>query len=131
MDKTALTMEESVDLKKMSVPLLVALCIVTLGLFYHVWFLSRRGAINKLHHKRNLGIAIFIFLLILWGLSVFLWLGDFPPVSRILSLFWAIGVIAQAFKVRRILMDHFRIRIDEIATFFLTIFYLQWEINRL
>lgn len=144
------------SLKKTSVILLIVLTVVTLGIYYPVWFLTRRNAINNLQSKEKLGSGIFIFLIVLAcvGFPVdLMWVvmelfaerlseiglllsKGLDLFSNILSVVWWIILLVQCFKVRRIFKEHFNVHLQKdisfswVATFFFWIFYLQYKVNR-
>jgi hypothetical protein len=147
------------QLEKISVLRTVLLSLVTLGIYIPIWYLNRRRAINALQSPEKLSKGVFIFALSLWILDFFLNLiygalteagTSFPAssmdgLSRILQLMVGILLLFQAFKVRRILLDHHAAQdagifsyqlgmeadtsFSRVATFFLGIWYLQFKIN--
>ena len=146
-------------LEQVSVPRVVIFSLLTLGLYVPFWYLRRRAAINNLQSPEKLSKGVFIFALSLWILDFTVSLAygalaeagiGFPAkslegVSRILELTVGITLLIQAFKVRRILLDHNGVQqagmfssqigleantsFSGVATFFLGIWYLQYKIN--
>jgi hypothetical protein len=146
-------------LQQVSVPRVVIFSLLTLGLYVPFWYLRRRVAINTLQSTEKLGKGVFVFALTLWILDISVGLAygalaeagiSFPATSiegfgRILELTVGITLLIQAFKVRRILLDHHGSRdagifssqvgmeadssFSRVATFFLGIWYLQYKIN--
>jgi hypothetical protein len=145
-------------LKRTSVVLVVVLSFLTVAIYYPVWFLRRRSALNGLHARDKLNAGVFVVAIVLFsaGLVLLVMSGalegfgeglgsrDLLAVSKglegfaqFLNLVAAIALLIQCFKVRRILMEHVQARtgqpiaLSAAATFFLQIFYLQHKINRI
>ena len=149
------------EFERTNVALIVVLTFISFGLYYPIWFLRRRSALNGLRSPEKLGAASLVVALgltlayIITNLAVGFtegltsettpyWLPVFDGVAML-----SIGVILifQAFKVRRILEDHMSksrtgpfsssiallhdSSISGVATFFFGIFYLQYEINQM
>ncbi len=138
------------ELNKSSVMLIIFLTVITAGIYYPVWFLKRRNAINSLQSKEKLGSGVFIFAIVVFSISLLLafvsgmieWLGDMytakgiDAFSLILDLVAGITLLVQCFKVRRIFSEHFNTHLQRgisfsgAATFFFQIYYLQHKMNR-
>jgi hypothetical protein len=145
-------------LKRTSVILVIALSFLTVAIYYPVWFLRRRRALNGLHARDKLNAGVFVVAIVLFSVGLLLMLmsgalegfgeglgrRDLLAVSKglegfaqFLNLVAAIALLIQCFKVRRILSEHMQARtgrpvsLSGPATFFLQIFYLQYKINRL
>jgi len=136
--------------------MMIVLTIVTLGLYYPIWFFRRRGALNGLNSPRKLR---------LWPLTTFcaVTVVDFvvaivsspaPPAQTIgaaattvlglVRLAVGILMVVQCFITKDILEDHLagpeddvshslfveRVKLSGLLTFFFQIFYLQYVINR-
>jgi membrane-anchored glycerophosphoryl diester phosphodiesterase (GDPDase) len=145
----------ALQLESRSVVLVVGLTLVTLGLYYPVWFMLRRSGINSLHSKEKLGAMVFALVIALQLLVLGLILGQGYLTSPELawlrffdsaaSLLTGILLLVQTFKVKRILEDHAaessqglfggsislaqESSLSGVATFFFGIFYLQHKIN--
>lgn len=134
-------MEQS--FKKKSVVLMVILSIVTYGIYIPIWFLKGMAALNNLKSKLKVKKAYFIVVLVLAIISLLLLV---PPlmfgvsssigqmvdkIDSAVNLMFGIAILAVSFDIKRILEDHFGIKLSGIATFFFTIFYLQYKINEL
>ena len=138
------------ELKKSSVILIMFLMVITAGIYYPVWFLKRRNAINNLQSNEKLSSGVFIFAIVLLSISLLLafisgmseGLGDMDTArgtdafSNILGLVAVITLLVQCFKVRRIFNEHFNVYLKRdisfsgVATWFFQIYYLQYKINR-
>ncbi len=139
------------EIKRTSVLLVILFVIITAGIYYPAWFLTRRKALNKLNSKRKLGSGVFIVAIVLFSASL---LFEFAAggaefveavelmetldlINDLLNSIAAIILIIQCFAVKNILSDHFSLEwkagasMSGIATFFLQLFYLQYRINRL
>ena len=144
-------------IKNTPVILTVFFTLITAGIYYPCWFLTRRCQINKLHSREKLsnglfilGIVIYSFSLILAcvsgmlegiqevnGTTEFLKIAEgLGSVDKFLTLFIGIIMIMQSFKVKRILQDHYddylrrNVSFSGLATFFFGIYYLQYKINK-
>ncbi|MEE8114959.1 MAG: DUF4234 domain-containing protein [Nitrososphaerales archaeon] len=132
------------DIKKTPVILTIFFEIITAGIYYPCWFLSRRDQINKLHSNEKLGKGVFIFAIVIFSICLFMDLvfgfleggEDVDAVYGLLSLVVGIALLVQCFKVRRIFRNHFNehlgrnISFSGWATFLFQFSYLQYKINR-
>jgi len=135
---------------------MIVLFVMTFGFYYPIWFLRRRGALNRLDSQRNLRLWPFLawFALFAVELIVGLAAGSAPNEeiigaggSAVLNLSQiAVGILmaVQCFITKDILEDHLigpedhvsaspfagPVKLSGLKTFFLQIFYLQWVINR-
>jgi hypothetical protein len=143
-------------LKRRSVVLMIVLTLVSFGLYFPIWFLRRRAALNRLDSPRKLRLWPFLFFI---GCFVFQFLvgiasGPAAPeqaigaeASLVLSLVQlAAGIVmlVQSFFTKQILEDHLAgpadqvpnplfvetVQLSGVMTFFFQIFYLQYVINR-
>lgn len=137
-------------IKKYNVAYLIIICLVTAGIFVPIWFLKNVQAINSLKSNIKINYNTFLILLIMTIISKAFLIASFvydsmgindtmmmlEIVSETLDLVIGIMIIIQAFKVKAIISDHFITYLDHddklsiLATFFFTIFYLQYKINR-
>ena len=129
----------SPDIKKMPVILIFVFSLLTAGIYYPCWFLSRRDQINKLHSNEKLGKGVFIFAIVIFSICLFMDLvfgfleggEDVDAVYGLLSLVVGIALLVQCFKVRRIFRNHFNehlgrnISFSGWATFLFQFSYLQ------
>lgn len=138
-------------LEKMSVVKLVILTAVTGGVYTAYWFLKRLDAINSLNSEHRVGQGVFGFIIAgcLVNAAIVFYLAFAGPgleegfalrllnTSNLLGLAVNVAVLVQTFKVRRILLDHYVVHLGRevgfswIFTFFFSVFYLQFKINRL
>ena len=129
-------------LGRMNVLLLILFSIITLGIYIPIWFLVKREAINSLASTEKLGSGAPIFVLLVYvtdAMLIFVPLGVTEVYLDIISnLITVIGVsivVILSFKVRHIFDEHFNlkqqrnIKLSGVATFFFTIYYLQYKIN--
>jgi hypothetical protein len=142
-------------LRRRRVITMIVLIIVTLGLYYPIWFFRRRGALNRLDSPRKLR---------LWPLTVFATVtvvdivvaivsGPVPAQTfggaavtllAIVRLAAGFLMLVQCFFIKDILEDHLagpeddvsqslfveHVKLSGLMTFFFQIFYLQYVINR-
>ena len=146
----------SFDLKRRSVLLMIVLTIITFGLYYPIWFLRRRAALNGMDSPRKLRVWPFLIFIAFFVLQFTVGVASGPgPVeqtigtggSLLLSLAQlAVGILmlVQCFFAKDILEDHLagpednvpnpllveKVKLSGLMTFFFQIFYLQYVINR-
>lgn len=123
--------------KKMHVAWFVVLTFITGFIYYPVWFLRRRKALNALQSVKKLGSGWLIYAIIAFSLNILL--SDEPEArdgAGTLASIALIGLITQAFRVRRILEDHLsavygrNVELSGAATFFFGAYYLQHKLNQ-
>jgi hypothetical protein len=138
-------------LEKMAVIKLMLLTAVTGGIYTAYWFLKRLDAINSLNSEHKVGQGIFGFIIAgcIVNVAIVFYLA-FAGVSleesfalrllntsNLLGFAVNVAVLVQTFKVRKILLDHYAVHLGReislswMLTFFFSIFYLQFKINRL
>jgi hypothetical protein len=143
-------------LKRRSILLMIVFAVVTFGLYYAIWFLRRRAALNRLDSPRKLGRWPFLIFIafVVFQFVVNIASGSAPLEqtigaggSLLLSLFQlAVGImmVVQCFFAKDILEDHLagpednlsssilvdRVKLSGLMTFFFQVFYLQYVINR-
>ncbi len=135
---------------------MIVFTVVTLGLYYPIWFFRRRAALNRLNSPRKLR---------LWPLPIFctvtvvdvivaLASGPGPPAETIganaaallgfARLAVGILMLVQCFFTKEILEDHLagpeddgshslfveHVKLSGLMTFFFQIYYLQYVINQ-
>ena len=130
------------ELKKTPVLVVILFTVLSLGLYVPIWFLRRRKAFNELAPENDsvnfvtfglTGLFVVSFVL---GLvqGVLQELGTltegFQSLVRIVDLAARLFVLVASFRVKTILEGHYPERLSAVGTFFLTIFYLQYRINR-
>jgi hypothetical protein len=145
----------------MNLGVMIALSILTLGVYIPIWFIQKRSGINELNSERKVGLFLPILALILTSVIALLNFGVGAQIATVhnVELRWdwianlvVIAVVeavmlVQAFLVRSILEDHatgqnlgplagsmalmHRSSFSAIGTFFFGIFYLQYKINEM
>jgi hypothetical protein len=140
-------------LKRRSVLLMIAFVFATFGLYYVLWFFRRRPGLNRLDSPRKL--ALWPLLLLLASMAIggvigivadtrapYEVIGRGPAaVVQVFQIAVGILMIVQCFKIKDIIEDHTSpppgaemftqpVRLSGLMTFFFSIFYLQWAINR-
>jgi hypothetical protein len=155
-ERTVVPSVAPIGLKRRSVILMIVFTIVTFGLYYSIWFLRRRAALNRLDSPRKLGRWPFLIFIAFSVFQFIVAVASAPgPVentigtggSLLLSLAqFAVGILmlVQCFFTKDILEDHLagpednlpnplfveRVKLSGLMTFFFQIFYLQYVINR-
>jgi hypothetical protein len=134
---------------------MIAFIFLTLGIYYMVWFFRRRTALNQLNSPRKLPLWPLLVFTVDFVIEVGFGIaaGDVPldvafgpGVAGLLALARLVAgilMIWQCFVIKDIIEDHAtpddaglqpmfvqRVKLSGVATFFLSIFYLQYAINR-
>jgi heme/copper-type cytochrome/quinol oxidase subunit 2 len=142
-------------LKRRSVLVMIVFIIITFGVYYLVWWFRRRPGLNRLNSPRKLALWPLLMVLTLWVIQFALaFVRELNPGEPVIggtggelfvTLFQlAVGIvmIVQAFKVKDMIEDHAapeeqsgpgfaeHVKLSGLMTFFFSIFYLQWAINR-
>jgi len=146
----------STGLKRRSVVLMIVFTLVTLGMYYPIWFFRRRRALNSLNSSRKLRLWPLLAFCVVYALefAVGFASGEGSPEQTIgpsavklldlLQLIVGIFMLFQCFIIKDILEDHLtepedpaarrlfveRVKLSGLLTFFFGIFYLQYVINR-
>jgi len=143
-------------LKRRSVILMILLSIVTFGLYFPIWFLRRRAALNRLDSPRKLRLWPFV-IAVTWFVFQFIMgiAAGSAPLGQAIGegaalllnfVQFAVGILmlVQSFFTKDILEDHLAgpgdqvpnpllvdtVKLSGVMTFFFQIFYLQYVINR-
>ena len=141
-------------LKRRGLLMMILFTIITLGVYYPIWWFRRRPGLNRLNSPQKLALWPLVLFAGLFAIQLvhgFLQgiTGDDQVLGAgaavFLSLFQlvvGIVMIIQSFKVKNIIEDHAtpepdsspmfveHVKLSGIMTFFFSIFYLQWAINR-
>jgi hypothetical protein len=129
-------------LPKKSVWAMFGLNIITLGIYLAIWFWTRRDAFNRLNSGRKISPMPALLLLIANILSVgllILWFccedtlveKQINQFDRLLNILIALTFLLQSFNLRKMLADHYNIKLSWLATFIFRFYYIQYKINRL
>ena len=144
---------DSHGLKRRSVPLMVVFLFVTFGFYYLIWFFRRRTKLNHLNSPRKLALWPLLLFSVVFVIQfvVGLLAGETPVdevlgtgtalLLQLLQIVVGIVMIVQCFKIKDIIEDHAapppgaemfaeHVTLSGLMTFFFSIFYLQWAINR-
>jgi hypothetical protein len=139
-------------LKRRSLSVMIVFFVVTLGLYYPIWFLRRRAALNGLDSPRKLQRWPFLLVLAFFVVQDILAITSDPDAAvgggsllfSLVRLAVSLLILVQCFIIKDILEDHLagpgdtisssvisdRVRPSGLMTFFFQIFYLQHVINR-
>lgn len=128
------------ELQQESVWLILLYSILTLGLYQAIWIMHRAHTFNRLKSKEklshglvvaNFGIAVVNLIFSL--LVLFVGSESLGSVMGIIesTLSWVgvVTLIILAFKIRNILMDHFKREVSILLTLLFPVIWLQAEIN--
>ena len=154
--KAAVADLSSTGLKRRSVLLMIVFTVVTFGLYYPIWFLRRRDALNGLDSPRKLQAWPFVVVIAWFILQVIIGAASASETPEetfgegavlllnVVQLAVGILMLVQSFVAKDILEDHLAGPDDQVAsgllaegvklsglmTFFFQCFYLQYVINR-
>lgn len=137
-------------LKHRSVIAMILFTIISLGLYFLIWWFRRRPGLNRLNSPVKIPLWPLLLVIVMYGVQfvvAFLQesVGVDPAVELFASIFQigvGITMIVQAFRAKNIIEDHAApashegpmfgtpVHLSGIMTFFFSIFYLQWAINR-
>lgn len=140
-------------LKRRSVLLMIVFMFVTLGIYYLIWWFRRRPGLNRLNSSKKLALWPLLLMVGLYSAQFGIRLvgGDRPldevigTSGALLLLVFQLGVgilmIVQSFRIKDMIEEHAmpetsspmfseQVQLSGLMTFFLSIFYLQWAINR-
>jgi hypothetical protein len=118
---------------------MILLTLVTLGLYVPYWFLSRRRALNRMTGEDDnldyLTFAVAATHAFRFGFGFYAGLSSeasaLPGVVRVVDFASGILTIVLGFRVKSILEANHPEPLSALGTFFLSIFYLQYKINRM
>jgi len=141
-------------LKRRSVIVMIIFTIVTLGIYYVVWFFRRRGGLNRLNSPRKLQLWPLLVLTAYFAMAFAIGvasgdqpteavLGDAAKLLTLTDLLIGILMVWQCFIIKDILEDHLtpeddgsramfteRVQLSGFMTFIFGIYYMQHVINR-
>jgi hypothetical protein len=131
------------ELKKTPVLLVIFFTFISLGIYIPIWFLRRRKALNHLAPE-DASVDLVTFGLVgLFAVSYVLgfYQGAAIEWGQVLTPTWQFAIqaldlisrlfiVVASFRVKTILEGHYPDRLSAVGTFFFSIFYLQYRINR-
>ena len=138
-------------LKQRRVLVMIVFMIITLGIYYLVWWFRRRPGLNRLNSPQKL--ALWPLLLFAAQFLAQFVIGVIEGITSernvigeggklfmtVVQLMVGIVMIIQTFKIKDMIEDHAQrsnamfleqVHLSGLMTFFFSIFYLQWAINR-
>jgi magnesium-transporting ATPase (P-type) len=140
-------------LKQRRVLVMIVFMIITLGIYYLVWWFRRRPGLNRLNSPQKL--ALWPLLLLTAQFVGQFVIGVIAGITleqdvigeggrlfmTVFQLMVGIVIIVQTFKIKDMIEDHAQpvqsypmsveqVKLSGLMTFFFSIFYLQWAINR-
>ena len=134
---------ESYGLKRRSLLVMIVFTFISFGVYYPVWWFRRRAGLNRLNSPTKLALwplLLFASLFVIPFVLAFIRIDpdeDFAGeaimgVLAVFQLYVGILMIIQAFRVKEMIEDHAaeQAKLSGVMTFFFSIFYLQWAINR-
>jgi hypothetical protein len=143
---------ESHGLKHRSVLMAIVFTIVTFGFYFLIWWFRRRPGLNRLNSPKKISLWPLLLVIVLYVVQfVVAFMQEAAPdalspavglAASIFQIFVGIAMIVQAFRAKDIIEDHAapdpnsgpmfgtQVKLSGVMTFFFSIFYLQWAINR-
>jgi Domain of unknown function (DUF4234) len=144
---------DSHGLKQRRVLVMIGFMIITLGFYYLFWWFRRRPGLNRLNSPTKLPIWPVLLLaahfVMQFGIGLVQGLTSEQDVlgesgTLFLTFFQfvvGIAMLIQTFKIKGMIEDHAaaaqsepmfaeHVQLSGLMTFFFSIFYLQWAINR-
>jgi hypothetical protein len=124
-------------LERKNILLLLFLVLITYGIYVPIWFLNQKKALNSFVSKVNNSYVYFLLVIYIFSgcmLIYSLFRGENELINLldlIINLSGITTTIILSFQVREILNEHYESKVSGILTFLLTIFYLQYEINKI
>jgi hypothetical protein len=133
---------------------MVVFAIITFGLYYPVWWFRRRGGLNRLNSFSKIPIWPLLLMVALFAIQSFMGIVEggssdgegFSENTETLVIIFqfvvGIAMLIMAFRVKDIIEEHAspdpdsgamsveHVKLSGLMTFFFSIFYLQWAINR-
>jgi len=141
-------------LKRRGLVMMIVFMILTLGVYYPVWWFRRRAGLNRLNSSKKLAAWPLVLFAALFAVQVAVGVIDgITPIAEVIGsggvlllnlLQLAVGILmlVQTFRVKDMIEDHAtptegsvlmsveQVNLSGLMTFFFSIFYLQWAINR-
>jgi hypothetical protein len=109
---------ESHGLKHRSVLMAIVFTIVTFGFYFLIWWFRRRPGLNRLNSPKKISLWPLLLVIVLYVVQfVVAFMQEAAPDA----LSPAVGLAASIFQI---------FKLSGVMTFFFSIFYLQWAINR-
>ncbi|HUQ89610.1 MAG TPA: DUF4234 domain-containing protein [Vicinamibacterales bacterium] len=139
-------------LKRRSILVMILFVFVTFGLYFLIWWFRRRPGLNRLNSSKKIALWPLLSLAALYVIQFAVGVVEevtqdaLDPsggvVLSVAQLVVGFAMILQAFRARDIIEDHAApegesgrmfggpVELSGLMTFFFSIFYLQWAINR-
>lgn len=133
---------------------MIVFILISFGIYYLIWFFRRRPGLNRLDSPGKVPMWPLLLAAAFFGVTFVLGLvAGSEPVSNVigpvgsgvlalLRLVVGITMIIQCFRIKDIIQDHAtpppdpdrrfveQVQLSGLMTFFFSIFYLQWAINK-
>jgi len=134
---------ESYGLRRRSLLLMIVFTFISFGVYYPVWWFRRRAGLNRLNSPTKLALWPLLLFASLFVVPFGLAFVRIDPdedlageailgLLAVFQLYVGILMIIQAFRAKGMIEDHAaeQVKLSGVMTFFFSIFYLQWAINR-
>jgi Domain of unknown function (DUF4234) len=123
--------------ERRAVILCILLSVITVGFYPAIWLIRRRPFLDRLNASRTLGSGLPLFIIGMHVVAILVAIGgkEVAPASRLVSLAAGITTLIANFRVAAILRSDFArtgrfLGVSSVATFFFSIYYLQYKINQ-
>lgn len=135
----ALEAKEGVNYEeqRQSVLLCFILSMITVGIYPCIWMIQRRPFLESLRTRQRLGMELPLISLVASVVHLFVIIfTDGTQLESLLSLASGIPMIMACFRARTMIEQELVAmgrpnRLSGAATFFFSVYYLQWRINQL
>lgn len=132
--------------ERKSVWMVILLSVVTLGIYIPYWLYQRLDAFNQMKSTEKLDKNIVMAVLVMYSLTTVMYIvstisemmypenisfvTNIDNVGSVIDFVSTIMMLYLAFRTRKVIEDHFKITLSGVATFFFSIYYLQYKINK-
>ena len=139
-------------LKHRGVLMMILFTLLTLGLYFLIWWFRRRPGLNRLNSPKKIPLWPLLSVIALYAVQIVVGFMQGaapdsvgPGLQLFVSIFQiAVGItmIVMAFRAKDMIEDHAapdphagpmfgtQVKLSGVMTFFFSIYYLQWAINR-
>lgn len=132
--------------ERKSVWMVILLSIVTLGIYVPYWLYQRLDAFNQMKSTEKLDKSTVMAVLVMYSLTTVMYIvstiseilypenisfvTNIDNVGSVIDFISTIMMLYLAFRTRKVIEDHFKVTLSGVATFFFSIYYLQYKINQ-
>ncbi|WP_026691102.1 DUF4234 domain-containing protein [Alteribacter aurantiacus] len=131
------------EFKSTPVIVTILLSLITMGIYMPYWFLTRRKELNKIDPEKKVSFEFPLSVLILYSLSALFtvlylilpfsegFVATIDGLDRIITFYGVTVMVILSFRAVSLLKSYdSSIPVSKLATFFFTIWYVQYKINK-